>query len=259
MLSFSTRRQLPVLAGVMLVCAAWPACAETAPSFDQLLREAESSPRLALIAAEIERAQGLAIQAQARPNPTVSVMAENFAGGSPYNGFDRAETTVQFSQPIELGGKRAARISAAEAEIIAARARGREGRLAYATELARTYAVADVAKRRVAHAREEVEAAGAVLQLARAVVAAGKEAKLREVQALAELSTRQAALLRAQADLTTALGRLTVLAGAEEPITDIGESLLARLEVPTTIGPPDPLANVAYLAAQAEVAAEAGR
>ncbi|MGC7532784.1 TolC family protein, partial [Pandoraea pneumonica] len=77
----------------------------------------------------------LAQQARARPNPSVSVYAENFAGDPVRNARDQQQTTFQIDQPIELGGKRSARIAAGEAGIAAANARGLDGRLAYAVEL----------------------------------------------------------------------------------------------------------------------------
>ena len=62
--------------------------------------------------AEIDRAKGLAQQAEARPNPTVNLYTENVGGSGPYSGFGRAETTLQVNQPIEIGGKRGSRVAA---------------------------------------------------------------------------------------------------------------------------------------------------
>src|SRR3546814_3977226 len=54
------------------------------------------------------------------------------------------------SDLFELGGKRSARIAAGEAGVVAARARGREALLTYAYDLARAYAAAEIADRRLA-------------------------------------------------------------------------------------------------------------
>src|SRR3546814_15373423 len=50
-----------------------------------------------------------------RPHPTVTTEVENIAGTGPYGRFRRAETTVGLAIPIELGGKRQARIAVADA------------------------------------------------------------------------------------------------------------------------------------------------
>ncbi|MCE3543673.1 TolC family protein, partial [Escherichia coli] len=116
------------------------------------------------------------------PNPSINVYAENFAGDLDRNARNQQQTTFQIDQPIELGGKRSARIAAGEAGIVAAQARNRDGRLVYATELARAYVGVEIADRRIALAEDEVEEATADLKVARALVGAGKEARLRQVQ-----------------------------------------------------------------------------
>ena len=116
--------------GAVGVMGAGIAAADPAPPFAALLRQTEASPRVAILDAGVAQAEGLADQARARPNPTISVYGENFGGSSPYGGFGRTETTLQYNHPFELGGKRASRIEAGRAGIAAARARGAEGRVA---------------------------------------------------------------------------------------------------------------------------------
>ena len=155
----SYRRQRTVaLAGAL--AALWPAGAawsQTAPPFAQLLSQTRDVPRVTALEADVARARGLAEQARARPNPSINVYAENFAGDLDRNARSQQQTTFQIDQPIELGGKRSARIAAGEAGIVAAQARNRDGRLVYATELARAYAGAEIADRRIAIAEDEVE------------------------------------------------------------------------------------------------------
>lgn len=228
------------------------ASADPAPPFATLLRQAEASPRVAILDAGVAQAEGLADQARARPNPTISIYGENFGGSSPYGGFGRTETTLQYNHPFELGGKRASRIEAGRAAIAAARARGAEGRVAYAYDLARAYAGAEIADRRIALAEDEVEEATADLKVARALVGAGKEARLRQLQAETELTTLQSALEAAKTGRIVAFAQLSALAGVETPYTRLSESLLDRLAARPATGPIDPLASVAVRAAQAE-------
>ena len=236
-----------------------PAWADPAPPFAQLLKQTADAPRLEALDADVERAEGLSLQARARPNPTVSIYGENFAGTAPYGSFDRSETTIQFNQPIEIGGKRSARIAAGEAGLTAARARNHEGRIAYAWELTRAYAAAEIADRRIALAEDEIEEATDDLMIARAMVVAGRDSRLRQLQAETELNTMQAELETARANRIGALARLSALAGVEVPFTGISEPLLDRLVARPATGPIDPLQNAAYLAADAERKAAAQR
>ena len=260
MFGLTRRSRMRALAGSLgafvLAGQAW---AEPAPPFAQLLREANEAPRVAALEAEVERTQGLADQARARPNPTVSGYVENFAGQRPYAGFGRQETTIQVNQPIELGGKRSARIAAGDAAVVAARARGLEGRVAFAFELARAYIAVEIADRRIELANDVVGAAAEDLRVARALVGAGKEARLRQLQAETELNALQAMVTDAQALRIAALARLSALAGTPTPYTAVSESLLGRLSARPASGPIDPMANASYRAAVAEREAAALR
>ncbi|MES2450677.1 MAG: TolC family protein [Pseudomonadota bacterium] len=229
-----------------------PARAQAAPPYATLLQQSADAPRLELSEAELRRAEGLSQQTRSRPNPSVSILTENIAGSSPYRGFDRAETTLQYSQPIEIGGKRSARIAAGEAGVVAARARDRDARIAYAYDLARAYAAAEIADRRIALAEDEVEEAQNDLRAARALVGAGKEARLRALQAESSLNAVNAELELAKANRIAAFARLSALAGVDQPFTSLSESLLDRPVTAPAIGPVDPLASSAYLAARAE-------
>ena len=247
------RRRACALAGTLAVLtpasAAW---SQTAPPFAQLLNQTRDSPRVTVLDADVARARGLAEQARARPNPSINVYAENFVGDLTRNARNQEQTTFQIDQPIELGGKRSARIAAGEAGVAAAQARNREGRLAYATDLARAYAGAEIADRRIALAEDEVEEATADLKVARALVGAGKEARLRQVQAETELNTLQAELETARAQKTVALARLSALAGVATPFTGVSESLLDRLNARPTTGPLDPMQATTVRVAEAE-------
>jgi cobalt-zinc-cadmium efflux system outer membrane protein len=226
--------------------------AQTAPPFAELFRETQEAPRQVILEADVERAEGLARQARARPNPSIGVMTENIAGQQPYRGFDRAESTLQLNQVIELGGKRSARIAAGEAGVVAARARSRDGRLAYAYDLARAYGAAEIADRRITLAEDEVEEAETDLRAARALVGAGKEARLRSLQAETEVNSLRASVDTAKAERVGAYARLSALAGQTTPFTTLSE---AR----SGYGPVDPMQTAPYLAAKAEREAAAHR
>ena len=223
---WSLRVGLACVAGTL--CAAPSgALAQTAPAFPALLKQAQASaPRLALGAAETRAVQGLAVQAAARPNPTLGLMVENAAGSGPYKDFDSAETTLSIEQPLELGGKRAARTSAAQADVVAAQARAAQAQIDFARDLALAYAGAEAGQRRLDIAQDGVDLAEADARAARLLVDNGKEAQVRALQAQAGLATARAELGGIKADAEAALAHLSALTGAPDGYADVVGGLL---------------------------------
>ncbi len=243
-----------------IALSAGGALAEPAPPFGELLRQAQTSaPRLAEARADIARAQGLARQAGARPNPTIGVEVENFSGSGPFKGRDLAETTASIEQTLELGGKRGARVAAGRAEVEAARRRAAQISAQFGFDLADAYAQAEASERRVQLATEGLALADDDARVATALVEAGREADLRRVQAQAAVQAARAALEEARAARATAFGDLTSLAGAPAPISSIPVSLLAQADRSVPVSAPDPLASPTFLAAQADREAAARR
>jgi len=201
--------------------------AGTAPTYQALLKHAQASaPRLALGSAETRVAQSQVVQAAARPNPTVGLMVENAAGSGPYKDFNGAETTLTIEQPLELGGKRAARTSAAQADLAVAQARAILAQVDFGRDLALAYAKAEAAQQRLAIGRDGVDLAQADARAARLLVENGKEAQVRAVQAEAGLATARADLAAAQAETEAALARLSALIGGQETYTAVVGGLL---------------------------------
>ncbi len=229
------------------------AAADPAPPFRDLLAQAQSSaPRLAEARAEIARAEGLARQARAIPNPTLGVEVENFSGSGPFKGMNLAETTASIEQTVELGGKRSARVAVGRAEVQAARARAVRIQAEFGFDLAAAYAEAEAADRRLQLTTESAGFAQEDARIATALVEAGREADLRRVQALAALQAARAGVEEARAARATAFANLTALVGAPAPITSIPISLLARADQAFPGAAPNPMASPAYLAAEAE-------
>lgn len=249
-----SRIALPVT--IVVVAATMPgrACAQAAPPYAQLLSENRDAPQIAEGGAEVDRAKGLADQARTRPNPTIGLLTENVLGSAPYSAFDRSETTLQYSQPIELGGKRGARIAAGDAGVVAAEARALTIRIDFAYELARAYAAAEIAGGRVTLAEDELEEANTVLDTAQIMVAAGREARLRAIQAQSAVRAAQAELEQAKANRILAYARLSALAGASVPYASVSTSLLTTVDA-AGLERFDVTKTPLYLAAEANVTA----
>ena len=173
------------LAGLPELASAQPlANAGTAPPYAALFQQAQTiAPRLAESQATIRAAEGRALQAGLRPNPSIGLEAENLGVKKDVGGYAEQQVTLSIGQPIELGGKRSARIAAGQAGIDAATARNRQIVVDYSYELAIVYAAAEAAQARVSILEEAAAAAQEDLRAARALVAAGREADLRAVQA----------------------------------------------------------------------------
>lgn len=247
------RRPLCAAALGLSALSACAASAAPAPSFTQLLSDAQvSAPRLAEARADIARAEGLALQAAARPNPTVSLQTENISGSGPYRGSRLAENTASVQQPLELGGKRSTRIAAGRADVGAAEARARRAQADYAFDLATAYAAAEAAERRLVLAQDVLALARDDARIATALVRASREAELRRLQAEAAVQAAEAAVDEARAAQATAFGALTALAGYPVEITTIGTSLLDRPVPFYDDARPSAEATLAYLAAEAE-------
>ena len=72
------------------------------------------NPELASLSWDVRIGEARVVQAGLRPNPEVGLEVENILGTHDYSGLREAELTLQLSQLIELGGKRAARIKEAD-------------------------------------------------------------------------------------------------------------------------------------------------
>lgn len=238
-------------AGFLGLCAS-SVLADPAPSYPDLLRQAQAAPRLKAAQAGISQAEGLALQAGARPNPTLSIERENFSGNGPYRGSDAAETTASVEQTLELGGKRSARINAGRAGVEASRARARQTEADFAFDLAEAYGAAEVADLRVHLATEALSLAEDDARVANALVKAGKEADLRSLQAQTAMELARADFEEAQAARDTAFAKLTAMVDSPVPFTAIPNSLLTHADTAEAVSVVDPLSTPAYLVALAE-------
>jgi cobalt-zinc-cadmium efflux system outer membrane protein len=191
--------------------AAWPACAQAvvepcAPlTLSAALALADTShadlaaARHALLAED-----GVVQQAGLLPNPSLSVERVDTRR-------DTRETTLQLSQPLELGGKRAARMQAAQ--------RGREGVAALLVQRrAEVRAETTAAWFAVLAAQEQLRLAQQASELAQRAagatgrrVVAGKVSPVEETRAQVAAATVKLELIRAHSALATARARLAAL------------------------------------------------
>ncbi|WP_229418211.1 TolC family protein [Massilia sp. Root351] len=162
---------------------------------------AQANPVLAAARYEAEAQEGLVIQAAARPNPTLSFERVGRSGGGESDG----EKTWQLSQQLELGGKRSARLAAAERGRDAAGAALEAQRMELHASVVTAFYDVLVAQERLRLAQDGSELARRATEAANKRVAAGKvspvdetKARLAEANVQLEQSNATAALASAR-------------------------------------------------------------
>jgi cobalt-zinc-cadmium efflux system outer membrane protein len=231
--------------------------AEPAPPYAALFRQVETAaPRLLESQANVRAAMGRSDQAGVRPNPSVGLEVENFGGKTNLGSLATEQTTVSVNQPIELGGKRGARIAAGAAGVGAAQAQNRRVVVDFGFDLALAYAAAEVTEARTGLYQDGVNSAAEDLRAAQALVDAGREAVVRAVQARAASAAAESDLETARAESEDALARLSALVATPNPYTSVTSSLLTLADglQPPPADPPAVFPAVAAAEAERDAA-----
>ena len=115
------------------------ALAEPITLDEAIAKAVEAAPLIRANEAAIAAARAGRVQADVRPNPTVTVQGENLVGSGPYNVLGQAEITGTYNQTIERGGKRAARVAFADRDIGVAEASSQVSRLEIVSSVQRAF------------------------------------------------------------------------------------------------------------------------
>jgi cobalt-zinc-cadmium efflux system outer membrane protein len=210
--------------------------------------------------AGIEAAQANRTVAGLRPNPLAQAQVENVAGTGPYSGLKSAETTMGVALPIELGGKRSARVAVADAQLSRAELEAAVVAADVRLQVSALYVEAIAAERRLATARDQLRIAEDALRAARVRVQAGRASPLEEQRA--DVAKINAAASLERATRLADVARLNLARRLGRPIDGaLDVALLDRL--PTApYGPtimPSASGTLTLAAAEADLAvADAG-
>lgn len=193
----------PRIAGLLLSAAlAAPAAAQSAHLAlpEALARASAADPTATGADARLNAAEAAVRQAGVRPNPSLDLQVENFAGSGAYSMLDRTETTISYQQTLERGGKREARMGLARAGAEVVRRRRdvrrldllRDVQVAYAEALAAEadLLIADARLLAAQSAQADVERR---VRAARDPLFAGSRAQAVTAQAGIDRDTAQAA------------------------------------------------------------------
>lgn len=197
----------PVLAGDVL-------------TLDEALRQAGAvSPANEVAALGVEAAEASRRVAALRPNPTLNADVENVIGTGPYRGINESETTIGFALPLELGGKRSARVGVANAQTARARIEAIITAADLRLKVTQAYIEAASAERRLAVAQDQVRITAENLRIARDRVEAGANSPIDEQRAALLASNAGAELERARQTVEATQITLTQYIGGVASVT----------------------------------------
>jgi len=187
------------------------------------------NPSLAAASGEIRAREAEVDQASRAPNPELSFDVENVAGSGSVRGLDAAEATLAVSQRLELGGKRAARLHAAERDRDLATGDHEVLRAEVAAGTAVAFSEVMAAQDRLALADTLVGVAEQVLAAVSRRVRAGGLSPVEERRARVSLETDRMDRERVARDLDAARHRLSAWWGSPEPSFVRADGRLDRL------------------------------
>lgn len=223
------------------LCLLAPSLQARTLGFDEALRSAyASNPELSAAGRAIGIAEGERQQAGLLPNPTLSWDTEDTRA-------DSAITSLSLSQPIELGGKRGARVAVAERgqDIAAVELEVRRNNLR--ADLLEAFEAAWRAQERLRLGALSGELAQRGLRAAEARVRAGKSAPLEVTRAQVQLNDVRLEQQRARVERDDAYRALATLMGQAEPgFAEVGGS-------PERVSVPEPLRLLQRLEGTAEL------
>lgn len=205
-----SRKSARLIGLAVLLCwagNAWAAPVEEPLSLEQVLARAfESSPELAAAGWQTSIADAQRRQAGLSPNPELSWEVEDTR-------WDRATTTITLSQPLELGGKRGARIGLAEVEQASSTLAVQQYRNRLRAEVTAAFQAVLRAQTGLELAQQTEGLLEQGLRVVEGRVRAGKSSPVEVTRAQVQLTQTRLQLGRAQVQLQEARRDLQTLIG----------------------------------------------
>jgi cobalt-zinc-cadmium efflux system outer membrane protein len=182
-----------------------------------------NNPSLSGFAVEIRARDAAALQAGLLPNPELGVEVENFVGKDALQGLDGAETTIAFSQLVELGGKRENRRKVATLDKTLAEWDYQTKKLDVLATTAKAFVEVLIAQEQVALNDELLKLAEQTTTAVSEKVDAGKVSPVEKSRAQIELATARTEANKAVRELEAARRRLAGFWGGER--ADFGRAV----------------------------------
>lgn len=192
------------------------------------------NPELSAYSSEIRAQEAASLQASLVPNPVFGANAANF-GNSVIRGFDGDVVTLQLSQLIELGGKRAARTEAADLTKQLASWDYEAKRADILTLVTQAFIDMLISQQRLALTQQMQALAQQTYDSTSARVQAGKVSPVEESKAKIALSSAQIEFQRTQRELEAAKKRLAATWGSNAPRFEQVSGNLETLQPPPSL------------------------
>jgi len=177
-----------------------------------------NNPELKAFSLETRAAEARELQAGLWPNPEIDIEAENVGGTGELSGFDGAETTIQLSQLIELGGKSQKRRKVASLEKELAGAGYQAKRLEILTEAGKAFIELLAVQERTTLLSELSDVSRQALNSVTQRVEAGKDPPLEKTKASVAFSNVRIEHKQAMKELVKAKKNLASFWDNEQPV-----------------------------------------
>lgn len=209
-------------------------------------------PSIAAATAGVDAATAARRVAGLRPNPEVQAQVENLAGTGVYKGLRSSETTVGVVLPLELGGKRPARVALATARLTRAQVQAEIAKADLRLRITQLYIEAAAGERRAEVLSEQAGIANNAFRISSERVKAGAVGPIEQQRADVLRINAQVAADNAARQAQAARVNLQTLLAA--PVTGtLDRSWFERID---DYGPPRPVdvdGTLALVAVQADV------
>ena len=175
------------------------------------------NPELDAFSLEQRAREARALQSGLFPNPQLEFLVEDVAGSGNFNGFSQSQTTIQLSQLVELGGKRAARLRANNLWWRLAAWDYETKRMNVLTQVSKAYVDVLKAQQQISLAEDLVRLGEQFLNAVAERVKAGKVPSLERTKAEVSLSFVRIQLEKAKRELKVARRNLSATWGRTQP------------------------------------------
>ncbi len=208
-----------------------------------LSRVFERNPELSVSRLEIEAATARVTQAGQRPNPEITAEAENLSTPAVGAGvFQYTESTLQFSQRLETGGKRNLRVGAARKDVAVASGQFETKKADLIASASQAFAEVLAEQQRTANQQELSRLAQQTYSAVVDRVTAGKVSPVEQTRAAVALASAQLEEEKQQQALVAAKDRLAALWGGSHREVPAVQAAFEIPPVPSDL-PPSCIAN----------------
>lgn len=193
-------------------------------------------PKLTGYGWKVRVREAQALQANLLPNPEVEFEVEEFGGSGSYSGFDSAETTLLFSQMVELGQKRSKRNAVAQLERDIATLEYEAARVDILAEVSRAFIKLLAYQQRYEMVKQNLELAESSYDAIEKSVDAGAVSPLDLTKSRVAVVQEKLEFNRIQNDLDIAKAKLAAAWGSNQPVFDRAVGNLALMEKLPSVG-----------------------